>query len=151
MKPGKAPGPDRYILLYYKTFSEKLPPTFLAAFNSIQDGQMMPAETLMAHITVIPKEEKDPSQCSSYHPISLLSVDLKILTKILANRLLTYIPSLIHPGQVGFTPNREGRENTLKCHILRATLQHIGLGSGMQNWIASLYSCPKARVKINDT
>lgn len=84
LKPGKAPGPDGFTLLYYKTFIEKLAPKFLAAFNSIRDGQMMPAETLMAHITVVPKEGKDPSQCSSYRPISLLNVDLKILTKILA-------------------------------------------------------------------
>lgn len=66
LKPGKAPGPDGYTLLYYKTFSEKLAPQFLAAFNSIRDGQTMPMETLMAHITVIPKEGKDPALCASY-------------------------------------------------------------------------------------
>lgn len=120
----------------------------------------------MAHITVIPKKGKDPSQCPSYHPI-------------LANRLLTYIPSLIHPDQVGFIPNREGRENTQRVlsaiHFsqihqkplvlvsadaekafdrvdwtyLKAMLQHIGMRKGMQNWITSLYSYLKAQVKIN--
>ena len=166
--------------LYYKTFYEKLTPKFLAAFNSLREGKPMLRQTLGAHIAVIPKEGKDPTLCTSYRPISLLNVDLKIFSKILANRLITYIPSLIHPDQVGFTPGREGRENTQRVlstiylsqlyqnplvlvstdaekafdrvdwGFLRAILQHIGLGEGMQNWITSLYSCPTARVKIND-
>lgn len=45
LKQGKAPSLDGYTLAYYKIFVDKLAPRFLAAFNSIQDGQMMPTET----------------------------------------------------------------------------------------------------------
>lgn len=112
LKMGKAPGPDGYTLSYYKTFAEKLAPRFIAAYNSVCEGKRILTETLLAHITVIPKEGKDPSQCPSYRPISLLNVNLKVFTKILAMRLVDYISGLIHPDQVGFTPEREGRENT---------------------------------------
>ena len=54
LKPGKAPGPDGFTLLYYKTYAEKLMPRFLDAFNSIREGHKMPEEALMAHIAVIP-------------------------------------------------------------------------------------------------
>ena len=112
MKPGKSPGPDGYTLLYYKTFQEKLISKFLEAFNSLKEGHQMRRETLGAHIAVIPKEGKDPTVCASYRPISLLNIDLKIFSKIIANKLATNIPSLIHPDQVGFVLGREGRQNT---------------------------------------
>lgn len=45
---------------------------------------------------MIPKGDKDPKQVSNYRPISLLRVDVKIYAKILASRLTTYLPKLIH-------------------------------------------------------
>lgn len=75
LKLSKAPGPDGYTLLYYKSFTEKLAPRFIAVYNSLREGQKILTETLLAHITVFPKEGKDPSQCSSYCPISLINVN----------------------------------------------------------------------------
>lgn len=114
LKLCKAPGSDGYTLLYYKSFAEKLAPRFIAAYNSLREEQKIPTETLLTHITVIPKEGKDPSQCCSYRPLSLLNVDLKVFTKSLATRITDHILFLIHPDQVGFTSGREGRENTQK-------------------------------------
>lgn len=46
----------------------------------------------LANITVLHKTGKDPLQCSSYRPISLLDRDSKIVTKVLAKRLETITP-----------------------------------------------------------
>lgn len=59
----------------------------------------MPLDALRAHISLIPKDGKDPSQCGSYRPIVLLNTDLKLFAKILASRLLLHIPQLIHKDQ----------------------------------------------------
>ncbi|XP_018420812.1 PREDICTED: cytochrome P450 2D17-like [Nanorana parkeri] len=80
---------------YYKTFRETLNPHFFSAYNGIDNRTVLPPPTLEAHITVIPKEGKDPQLCSSYRPISLLNVDLKLFTRILLNGLLPSMPSLI--------------------------------------------------------
>lgn len=60
MKQGKAPGPDGYSLLYYKTFGHLLTLHFLSAYNAAGEGTIPPKDTLRAHITVIPKEVKIP-------------------------------------------------------------------------------------------
>lgn len=93
---GKSPGPDGFMLVYYRTFSDSLSPHFLRAFNTVGEGQPFPLDTLRAHITIIPKKSKDPKDCRSYRPISLLNVDLKLFTKIIASRLSRDIASAIH-------------------------------------------------------
>lgn len=54
-----------------------------------------------ATIVVIHKDGKDPTKCQSYRPISLLNTDLRILTAILARRVIKIITEIIHPDQTG--------------------------------------------------
>lgn len=67
---------------------------------------------LRAYISVILKKGKDASQCGSYRPISLLNFNLKIFTKIIANRLAPHLQELIHYDKVGFMQGREARDST---------------------------------------
>ncbi|XP_063806790.1 histone-lysine N-methyltransferase SETDB2 [Pseudophryne corroboree] len=98
-KTGKSPGPDGFTALYYKKFSALLSPHLHSLFNGVVQGDLFPPEMLEARIVVIPKEGKDPLNCASYRPISLLNLDLKIFAKILATRLNPYLPSLVHYDQ----------------------------------------------------
>lgn len=59
-----------------------------------------------AVISLIPKQGKNPLNCSSYRPISLLNTDAKIYAKILAGRLEKVIPTIVSPDQTGFIKNR---------------------------------------------
>lgn len=178
-KQGKAPGPDGLTLQYYKTLLPSLGQYLTKLFNDLGKGKPLHKDTLQAQITVIHKEDKDPTQCGSYRPISLLNTDLKLFTKILATRLQQHITSLIHLDQVGFVPTREARDNTTKVlnllyhatktatptvllstdaekafdrvnwSFMLSTLKHIGLGDSMVNWISAVYATPTARVRVN--
>lgn len=109
---GKAPGPDGLTYLYYKTFTSQLAPHMVPLFNAFLEGHSIPSSMSHSYITLVPKTGKDLLDCSNYRPIALLNSDLKIYTKILANRLMYWIPQLIHKDQVGFVPCRQGGDNT---------------------------------------
>uniref|UniRef100_A0A803KCY8 Reverse transcriptase domain-containing protein n=1 Tax=Xenopus tropicalis TaxID=8364 RepID=A0A803KCY8_XENTR len=133
---------------------------------------------LSSYITLIHKEGKDPSKCGSYRPIALLNSDLKLFTKILANRLGNMMPKLINPDQVGFIQGRQARDNTrraidlievinkqhapalimsldaekafdrLNWEYMLKLLQGIGLQGPFLTAIQQLYSTPTATLKL---
>lgn len=59
----------------------------------------------MAHITLVPKTD-NATKISDFRPISLLDTSVKILTKLLANRLQLLMPDLVHKNQYGFIKHR---------------------------------------------
>lgn len=111
---GKSPGPDGLPISYYSTFHDTLIPHLIPLFNLTLTNVPLSNDMTKAHIVLIPKEGKDPSMCPSYRPISLLNIDLKLLAKLLANRLAPMLPSLIHRDQTGFVRGREGKDNTAR-------------------------------------
>lgn len=60
-----------------------------------------PPTMRQAVISVILKKEKNPLNCNSFRPISLLNTDAKILAKVLPHRLDGVLPSIISPDQTG--------------------------------------------------
>ena len=62
-------------------------------------------------ISLIPKKGKDKTILENLRPISLLNVDYKILTKVIANRIGKILPILINPDQTGYVISRYIGEN----------------------------------------
>lgn len=96
VKLGKARAPDGLPARYYKWFLPTLAPHFHKTVNSITYSESIPSQSLMATITVIPKEGKDSSLCSIFRPIALLITDVKLFAKIPYLRLISHLPSLIY-------------------------------------------------------
>ena len=62
-------------------------------------------------ITLLPKKDKPTYVLNNLRPVTLLNVDYKIATKVIANRLAKVLPDIISPNQTGYVKNRYIGEN----------------------------------------
>ena len=87
---------------FYKALKEELTPILHRLFQKVQEDERFQNSSYEASIILIPKPDKDKTMKENFMPISLMNIDVKILNKILANRIQQYIKKIIHHDQVGF-------------------------------------------------
>ena len=102
MKHNKSPGLDGLPVEFYIVFWTDLSDLLLNSFNFSMENGLMSSSQRNGVITLIPKKDKDTLFLKNFRPISLLTVDYKILAKTLANRLKKKLSNFIHPDQSGF-------------------------------------------------
>lgn len=73
-------------------------------------------------ITLIPKEERSLT-LKSFHPIALYNVILKLITKVLANRLKPLLPRLISKEQTGYVEGQQIVDNIILTQELIHSLK----------------------------
>lgn len=164
-----------------KKFLKDIIPELVTLYNEIWETETMPTSMSEALITLILKPDKDPMECGSYRPISLLNTDYKIFTKMLANHLNEVIRVLVHPDQVGFIVGRQASDHLrrlrhliwkvrdsnvpvaaisldaekafdrVEWEYLHHTLEKFGFGPKFRHLILALYSTPTARIITNGT
>lgn len=147
---------------------------YLESFDSLK----LPQTLNQASISLIWKKNKDPLNCASYRPFILLNVDFKLLSKLLALRLESILPSIISPDHTGFIKNRHSFFNIrtlfnnlsssvvpeaiisldaekafdwVEWKYLFYTLEKFGFGEKFISWVKLLYSAPQASVRTNNT
>ena len=111
MKNQKSPGTDGITVEFYKLFWNNVKEFYVNSINySFQTGSLTELQK-QSIITIIPKQNKDLTSLDSWRPISLLNVDYKIATKVIANRVKHVITKIIHNSQTGFIKGRYIGEN----------------------------------------
>jgi hypothetical protein len=83
-------------------------------FHKIEVEGTLPNSFYEATITLITKPQKDPPKIENFRPISLMNIDAKILSKILANRIQEHTKTIIHSDQVDFISGMQGWFNIRK-------------------------------------
>ena len=74
----------------------------LASFHFVFQSGSLSITQRRRVISLIPKKNKDKSILENLRPITLLNVDYKILTKVIAKRIEKTLPKIINPDQTGY-------------------------------------------------
>ena len=181
MNENSAPGPNGLTVKFYKTFFTELSPLLLKMIDRAISGEGLSAELKQSHITLIPKDSGDPLLTKNYRPISLLNIEYKLITKVLANKITPFLESIVNPDQAAAIKDRNIQNHN---HLIRdiITLAHdredktcilsmdqqkafdmvshewLGLvlsrgnfGRNFIKWINLLYEGATAKVVVNGT
>uniref|UniRef100_A0A803PK80 Reverse transcriptase domain-containing protein n=1 Tax=Cannabis sativa TaxID=3483 RepID=A0A803PK80_CANSA len=101
MHPDKAPGPDGMKPGFYQKCWDLVGGDVVAQVQNFFLTGVLPAGLNNTNVVLIPKK-KYPSHMGDLRPISLCNVLLKVITKVLANRLKVVLPSVISKTQSAF-------------------------------------------------
>jgi hypothetical protein len=105
MPADKSPGPDGFNGQFLKTCWHIIKEDIYGLCFDFYDGALNLESLNCGQITLIPKILA-PVSVNDYRPITLPNCYLKIITKLLANRLQKIILSIVHKNQYGFLKGR---------------------------------------------
>ena len=176
MSKNKTPGSDGFSSEFYLCFWDILGKFLVDSLNfGFSVGQLSVTQT-QAIITLIPKPGKDSKLIKNWRPISLLNIDYKIGTKVIAKRMENVLPNIIGDHQTAFIKGRYIGENirlvedildytnqnhipgmllfadlekafdSVEWNFLMATLKKFNFGPNMLSWIKCFYSNIKSCV-----
>ena len=176
---GKSPGEDGYTAEFYKQFFSLLGQDLTDSLNAAFESGEMSVSQRRGVITLISKEDSDALLLSNWRPITLLNVDYKIASKVIAKRIERVLPYLIHPDQTGFMKGRYIGQNirlindilrqtelqkipgilllldfqkafdTLDWSSIQKTLDLFNFGNVIKRWITTFYKNSESCVRNN--
>ena len=111
MKNGKTPGSDGYPAEFYKYFWNDIGKFVIDSLNDAFTKSKLSVTQKLGILTCLPKGEKSQEFLKNLRPITLLNVDYKILSGVLAMRMREVLPNIISDSQKGFLKDRYIGEN----------------------------------------
>ena len=106
MKNDKSPGNDGLTREFYVTFWDDIKATFVSSLKKAKERKELSISQRQAIIKLIEKKDRDERYIKNWRPISLLNVDIKILSKALTKILKEVLPCLISAQQTAYVKNR---------------------------------------------
>jgi chorismate mutase len=110
-----SPGPDKVTNTHLKKASSEARKLLLLIVNKSWLNKMVLDEWKVAQITMIPKKNDEKSNPDNYRPISLTNSIIKLIEKLVKNRLIEYLErnQLLSIYQSGFRKKRQTTDNIL--------------------------------------
>ena len=101
----KSPGPDGFNNDFIKRCWHIIRFDFYRLCEAFHSEIICLRSINGSFITLVPKVDS-PSEINEFRPISLLNSSMKLITKLLSNRLQPLITKLVHENQYGFIKHR---------------------------------------------
>ena len=114
LQSGKSPGLDGFPIEFYKEYWHLIQNLFMAYVNEVLETGISNSRNVSV-IKLIYKKTGEIFLLSNFRPISLINTDVKIITKVLTERLLYKLPSIIHSTQTAVY----GRKIDQNIHLVR--------------------------------
>ena len=164
----KSPGNDGLTKEVYITFWNEIKTPLLLAIETAYLVKQLSTSQKQAVIKLIEKKGRDKRYIQNWRPISLLNVDVKLISKALAEHLKNVLPEITSPNQNAYVKNRciseggrlisdllemsevlneegflvtidiEKAFDSVNLHFLIAILEKIGFGTEFIEWIKVL-------------
>lgn len=115
VKGTSAPGDDGLTGAFYQKYWHIVGPSLSEEIQKFFHTSIMPDGWNHTLLSLLPKITK-PTRMQDMRPISLCSVQYKIISKILCNRLKTILPQIISDTQGAFISGRLISDNILIAH-----------------------------------
>ena len=113
-KDDKTPGVDGIVAAFYKKHWEHIAAPLHDSYKyAFQEGQLH-ISGRRGVLSLIPKKDRNTLEIKNWRPLTMLTLDYKILSKALDNRLKMVLPDLIESHQTGFMEGRNILTNILK-------------------------------------
>ena len=108
MNNNSAPGSDGLPAEFYKVFWSRVKRPLLACYHDSFINHCLPESQRLGVISLLHKGKDLPADnLDNWRPISLLNVDLKIISKVLSMRMDKVIDGIVGSQQVGFMKGRD--------------------------------------------
>ena len=179
MHSNKTPGDDGITREFYVAFFDLIKDLLMSSINYSWEVGELSTSQKQAVINLIEKKGKDKRYMQNWRPISLLNVDAKLISKVLAMRLKKVIDKVIRPDQTAYIPGRfigesirlisdileyteveqmegymfaadiEKTFDSVDHNFLIAVLKKFGLGHEIIQWVKTLLYDQQSCVMIN--
>ena len=119
-KKNRTPGNDGLTVEFYLAFSPLVGKCLVECLNFAHHHAELSTSLKQAMITLIEKKDKDKRLLKNWRPISLINMDVKIVSKAMAMRLESILPFLVHHSQNAFIKGRSIFDaiRTIDDHVL---------------------------------